>query len=522
LILLKYAPRPRALKRIPWFAWLAAVAGAALILALVIPNLGSSTASSARHPYVTIYPAKTAPATPAETDPQAVELGVRFAVSTPGSVVGLRYYKSPQNEGTHIGSLWSASGAVLARATFHNESRAGWQTVFLNKPIALVPHHYYVASYHTSTGYYAYQQSAFAQHRSLGNTTITASEGVFAYGAGAFPTDTWHDAAYYVDVMFEPSGDGRALPPAGHTSTASPSSSAHQSSTSPSHSTPVHRSRSATDGSSRTTTPSRSSAHESRSPAPRSNFPGPSNTGVPAGTKLTVHSGDMTINQDGYVLQNTEVDGCILVNANNVVIRNVLVKANDCYWLIRSEAGHVTISNVEIDGQNNPSNDAGIACSNCTLTRVNIHNTVDGMKADYNVTVQDSYIHDLYHTSTSHNDGIQSLGTIRLTIKHNNIVVSNGANSAVILSTGVATDMRNVSIDDNLLGGGGFTVYAGYAAGTDQLSKVSDISVTNNEFTTAVYPKSGYYGPLTSDDSPVVVSGNIWADGPNAGKPVNP
>jgi hypothetical protein len=75
-----------------------------------------------------------------------------------------------------------------------------------------------------------------------------------------------------------------------------------------------------------------------------------------------------------------------------------------------------------------------------------------------------------------------------------------------------------------LVGGGGFTVYAGYAAGAYPASKVSDISVTNNEFTTVSFPKyakSGWFGPLGYDDPPVVVSGNIWADGPNAGKPVD-
>ncbi|HEY7050594.1 MAG TPA: DUF4082 domain-containing protein, partial [Mycobacterium sp.] len=295
----------------------------ALILALVIPNLVSSKASSTRRPYVTIYPAKTVPATPAGTDPRAVELGVRFEVSTPGSVVALRYYKSTKNDGTHIGSLWSGSGTVLARATFHNESPAGWQTVYLKKPVALVPHDFYVASYHTSTGYYAYQQSAFAQHRSLGNTTVTASEGVFAYGAGAFPTSTWQDAAYYVDVLFEPSSDHRGAP-VGRPSSEPPSSVSHQRSTSASRSASAPRSSPpASRHSNASSTPS---VPGSRSHAPRTSFPGPSNTGVPVGTKLAVHSGDMEIDQDGYVLENTEVDGCIIVDANNVTIRNVLVK----------------------------------------------------------------------------------------------------------------------------------------------------------------------------------------------------
>lgn len=59
------------------------------------------------------------------------------------------------------------------------------------------------------------------------------------------------------------------------------------------------------------------------------------------------------------------------------------------------------------------------------------------------------------------------------------------------------------------------------ALGVDQLSKVSNIAITNNKFTTVVHPRSGAFGPLTSVSSPVVVTGNTWADGPNAGRPMS-
>ena len=48
-----------------------------------------------------------------------------------------------------------------------------------------------------------------------------------------------------------------------------------------------------------------------------------------------------------------------------------------------------------MDGQGNTSNDAAVAGHDYSLTRVNIHGTVDGLKLGDNVTVQDSYIHDL-------------------------------------------------------------------------------------------------------------------------------
>ena len=530
----KHSPH-HAVQRKKLFTRAATSLVAVIVAGLVIAASSNAGVSASDSRLVSIYPATTVPTTPAEDDPHAVELGVRFSVRVPGSVVGIKYYKSWQNRGTHAGSLWTSNGARLASATFNDETRFGWQKINFAKPVALTPGATYVASYHTDTGYYAQQQWAFSSGATLGNRTITASSGLYAYGQGGFPTEAWHKAAYYVDVLFLPGPANGSLgstprpttAPAQSTSASTSSSqpkpsraatvtTAPASSVSPTHSAPA-------PSSTLPTSPQPSSS-TSAPPAPTGSFPGPTNTGVPAGTNLTVHSGDLTITQAGYVLHNMQVEGCITVKAraDNVTIKNVLVKGGGCYWPIQDNSGAkgLSITDVEVDGQNNPSNDAGIACDNgCTVTRANIHNTIDGMKVG-NTTVQDSYIHDLDHTSTSHNDGIQSLGAIGLNIRHNTVTVSDDATSAVILSTGVATDMRNISIDSNLLGGGQYTVYGGYAAGVDQLSKISNISVTNNKFTTQICPKSGVYGPLTSVDPPVAVSGNTWADGPKAGQPV--
>ena len=75
--------------------------------------------------------------------------------TSPGSITGIRYYKSAANSGTHTGSLWSESGARLATATFANETATGWQVVLFQTPVAVSANTTYVASYHTTTGHYA-------------------------------------------------------------------------------------------------------------------------------------------------------------------------------------------------------------------------------------------------------------------------------------------------------------------------------------------------------------------------------
>jgi hypothetical protein len=271
-----------------------------------------------------------------------------------------------------------------------------------------------------------------------------------------------------------------------------------------------------------TSSPSPTVEPTSASPSPTAGFPTTTSTGVPAGTTLTAYTGPSTITTAGTVIDGKRITSCIVIKANNVTIKNSLLQTNGCFFNVLSDNGNtgLQLTDVEIDGVNNATGDSAINGGGFTCLRCDLHGTVDGIKAQSNVVVQDSWIHDLVIGNDSHNDGIQSLGTTSLKILHNRIVMADGATSAVILSTGSASDMRNVQISNNLLGGGAFTVYGGYESGRDTLSKVSNISVTDNSFTTAVFARSGAYGPLTSVDSPVVTARNTYYDGSKAGQPV--
>ena len=90
------------------------------------------------------------PATITQNDPNSVELGVKFQAATTGTITGIRFYKGPQNTGTHVADLWSATGNLLATATFTNETASGWQQVNFSNPVAITAGTTYVASYHTN------------------------------------------------------------------------------------------------------------------------------------------------------------------------------------------------------------------------------------------------------------------------------------------------------------------------------------------------------------------------------------
>jgi Domain of unknown function (DUF4082)/Fibronectin type III domain/Bacterial Ig domain len=168
-----------------------------------------SPASSAVVPQNTIFEF-TPPAVLDSGDSTSIELGVKFAASENGSVTGIRFYKSQANTGTHIGSLWNASGTLLASATFTNEASAGWTQVTFSSPVTIKAGTTYVAGYFAPNGHYSATSSAFGSTgvsnpplQALANET--SSNGVYSYGsASTFPTNSFNATNYYVDVLFTP------------------------------------------------------------------------------------------------------------------------------------------------------------------------------------------------------------------------------------------------------------------------------------------------------------------------------
>ncbi|MDC8013884.1 DUF4082 domain-containing protein [Tahibacter soli] len=183
-------------------------AGAALLVAAL--SLPTSAAS--------LWPPTATPATITANDTNAVELGVKFAANVAGSITAIRYYKGPNNTGTHVGNLWSAGGTLLASATFANETASGWQQQALATPVAIAANTTYVVSYHAPNGNYSADNDYFATS-GVTNAPLSApagpANGVYVYGAtSAFPTDSFRASNYWVDVVFEPSGPPVDPPPA--------------------------------------------------------------------------------------------------------------------------------------------------------------------------------------------------------------------------------------------------------------------------------------------------------------------
>ncbi|HSV66359.1 MAG TPA: DUF4082 domain-containing protein [Mycobacteriales bacterium] len=184
------------------------------------PKLVVFTTTTTQTCPCTIFSTATLPSVASAADGGSYQLGVRFTADTGGQVTAVKFYKGPNNTGTHTGSLWTGDGQLLATGTFSNETATGWQTLTFAAPVPIVAGTVYVASYTAPSGGYAadvgYFQNGEATSVPLHAPATGGSSinGVFTVGTG-FPGDTYRGTNYWVDVVVAPAPPGGAAAPTG-------------------------------------------------------------------------------------------------------------------------------------------------------------------------------------------------------------------------------------------------------------------------------------------------------------------
>jgi hypothetical protein len=249
--------------------------------------------------------------------------------------------------------------------------------------------------------------------------------------------------------------------------------------------------------------------------------PDASNTGVVPGTSLTVITGDQTFSTSGQVITGKDFRGYVKVTGSNITFKNCIFRGGTPSGnnaLLNTQAGTNTV--VE-DSEFVPAHPAatidGLWTKNTKLYRVNIHGTVDGLKAGNNTLVQDSYIHDMSWFASdpnqgggpTHNDGVQAFdGVSGVTLRHNNIDMSTTKDANAALQSSASY----VTVDDNWLDGGGCTLNF-----DDHGHALPGLVVTNNRFGR----HSAFQCPILLSNllSLAENSGNVWAD---TGTPIPP
>ena len=246
--------------------------------------------------------------------------------------------------------------------------------------------------------------------------------------------------------------------------------------------------------------------------------PGPTNTGVPAGTALSVVNGDLVVTTPGAVIDAKHIKGALIIRASNVKVTRSLIdgRAGSDSVDIQSGSGillqddEVTVAqpSVTIDSMH---------VRGATLNRLNIHGGVDGMKLGSNSTVENCWIHGLQYFSSdpaqggkpTHNDTIQIMSGSNIHIVGNYLQAIATNNAAVQITQDKGTT-SGVYISGNWADGGGCTFnFSGHGPG-GTLLPMSGISATNNRF--GHNTKFAGCAILTDLQTTITQSGNVFDD----------
>jgi hypothetical protein len=322
-----------------------------------------------------------------------------------------------------------------------------------------------VASYFAPRGRYAYSYSEFTRPSVHSGIVLPQDAGVFRYGGG-FPTDTWRSSNYYVDVIYS------KLPtPPGAAPAAQPSPSGTPTGTVPA------------------------------PPAAGSAPTAPVKAGVPSGVSLKKYTGPSTITAAGTVIDGYDLTDGLDIQAAGVIVRNSRISGTGDYGVyVRS--GSLTIQDSTIKGFDN-----SLAGDNYTATRLEVTAAnEDGFKIGDNVTIQDSWCHDLTVAPGAHSDcGQVQSGVRNVIIRGNWLDPSNpNANSALFLAPDLGPSSPGpLLVENNTLGGGNYSLYC--VDGNNGQYLISSITIRNNRFLS----DSGF-GPMRVN-VPVTASGNVMA-----------
>jgi hypothetical protein len=257
-------------------------------------------------------------------------------------------------------------------------------------------------------------------------------------------------------------------------------------------------------------------------------FPASSNTGVPAGTPMksvpgqvssgpgwawNTAGGYLEVSGNGANLTGLKVNGNIDVSANNVTINHVKINAggDGSMGVSLRHTSNVTVENSNINGLNTGDNrlfvgikdiygdDTGTVVENNNITKTSTAVQI------YAGTIEGNYIHQPGMASTDHVNGVTANGDdLPLLIQNNTILNNFGQTDTIGLFQDFST-VSNVTINDNFLAGGGYTIYGGMGS----YGQSSNIHVTNNEISTMYHSHGGLYGPVADFDS--TAPGNTWS-----------
>jgi hypothetical protein len=244
--------------------------------------------------------------------------------------------------------------------------------------------------------------------------------------------------------------------------------------------------------------------------------PDATNTGVPAGTSLTIVNQDLTVSQDNTVIDAQDIHGFLTIKASHVRVLRSIVRGHATTAttaIIRIDSGtDILIEDTEVAAAE-PSVDVdGISGSNFIGRRLHVHGGVDGMKLGSNTSIECSYIHDLISFASdpnqgggpTHNDAIQILSGVGIRLVGNQLVAAKNQNAAIQITQDFGM-VGDVHMERNWADGGGCTFNISH----NGAASLTDVFTTGNRF-----GRNSFYDCpiLKSTKTTLVSTGDVWDD----------
>jgi hypothetical protein len=134
--------------------------------------------------------------------PWSYEMGVKFTVDQAMSLKAIRFFKDPSETGSHTGTIWALGGTKLASVPFTNETVSGWQQANFATPLQLQPGTTFVASVGFNAFFDVTTGGLGTQYVSGPLKSVRdGANGVFASAAGLYPSSSYQNSNYFVDVL---------------------------------------------------------------------------------------------------------------------------------------------------------------------------------------------------------------------------------------------------------------------------------------------------------------------------------
>jgi hypothetical protein len=234
-----------------------------------------------------------------------------------------------------------------------------------------------------------------------------------------------------------------------------------------------------------------------------SGWPDAKSTGVPMGVTLGPSAG-LTILTPGAAIKDLDIRGAVYINAPNVILERCRI-TNAGFVVVKIAPGitGTTIQDTEINGigdENEGSNGIWNLGSKSVFQRNRIYNVENGIVPGNGDLIQDNYIYSLRASGSPHYDGIQIDGGLSdIQIRHNTIINDHGQTSTVMIDNYFGP-IANIIVDDNILVGGGYTVYVD---GQFNTNPISGVIITNNHM------GSGYWGVTDFNRTAPIYAGNV-------------